>query len=55
MSTVVTATRELFGNPVLPSDTWAARNALLLALAVPALLVAVCVPLSLRRFRALSP
>lgn len=54
LSAVVTATRELFGNQVLPSDTWAAQNALFLALAVPALLVAVCVPLSLRRFRALS-
>lgn len=54
LSAVVSATRELFGNEVLPSDAWPAQNALLLALGVPALMVAVCVPLALRRFRALS-
>ena len=54
LSAVVTATRDLFGNPSLPSDTWPAQNALLLALVVPVLIIAVCAPLSVRRFRSLS-
>ncbi|MFE9243922.1 ABC transporter permease [Nocardiopsis sp. NPDC006938] len=54
LSAVVTATRELFGNEVLPSDTWPAQNALLLAVIVPAALLAVSVPLALRRFRGLA-
>ncbi|WP_017583197.1 ABC transporter permease [Nocardiopsis valliformis] len=54
LSAVVTATRDLFGNPSLPSDAWPAENALVLAVAIPLLLIAVCVPLSLRRFRSLS-
>jgi ABC transporter DrrB family efflux protein len=54
LSAVVTATRDLFGNPALPSDAWPAENALLLALVVPVLIIAVCAPLSVRRFRLLS-
>ncbi|MES0836096.1 MULTISPECIES: ABC transporter permease [Nocardiopsidaceae] len=54
LSAVVTATRDLFGNPSLPSDAWPSENALLLALAVPVLAVAVAAPLAVRRFRRLS-
>lgn len=54
LSAVVTATRDLFGNPALPSDAWPAENALLLALLVPTAAIAVCVPLAVRRFRRLS-
>lgn len=54
LSAVVTTTRDLFGNPSLPSDAWPAENALFLALLVPVLIIAVCVPLSVRRFRSLS-
>lgn len=54
LSAVVTATRGLFGNETLPSDAWPAENALALALIVPAVILVVCVPASLRRFRALS-
>lgn len=54
LSAVVTATRDLFGNESLPSDAWPAENALFLALLVPALIIAVCVPLAVHRFRRLS-
>jgi ABC-2 type transport system permease protein len=54
LSAVVTATRDLFGNPSLHSDAWPSENALLLALAVPVLAVAVAAPLAVRRFRRLS-
>ncbi|MFY7068374.1 ABC transporter permease [Nocardiopsis changdeensis] len=54
LSAVVSALRELFGNADVPSDSWPADHAGLLAVAIPAALLVLCVPLSLRRFRALS-
>ncbi|OOC53490.1 MULTISPECIES: ABC transporter permease [Nocardiopsis] len=54
LSAVVTATRDLFGNPSPPSDAWPAENALLLAVAVPVALMALVTPLAVRRFRRLS-
>lgn len=54
LSAVVTATRDLFGNQSLPSDAWPAENALFLALIVPTVVIVVCVPLAVRRFRRLS-
>lgn len=54
LSAVVTATRELFGNPALPSDAWPAEHALGLAVAIPVALVVVVTPLAVRRFRGLS-
>jgi ABC-type polysaccharide/polyol phosphate export permease len=54
LSAVVTATRDLFGNPALPSDAWPAQHALALAVAVPVALVLVTAPLAVRRFRALD-
>lgn len=54
MSSVVSATRELLGNPSLPSDSWPAENALFLALLIPTVAILVCVPLAVRRFRRLS-
>lgn len=54
MSATVAATRELFGNPTWGADTWMADNALALAVAWPLALLAVFVPLALRRYRALG-
>ncbi|SDQ57975.1 ABC transporter permease [Thermostaphylospora chromogena] len=54
LSATATAVRDLFGNPGWGEGTWATRNALLLAIAWPVLLVAVFFPLSVRRYRRLS-
>jgi ABC-2 type transport system permease protein len=54
LSATVTASRELFGNPGFGGDSWSSQNALLLAVAWPSLLVAVFLPLSVRRYRRLS-
>ena len=54
LSAVVTSTRDLFGNPSLPSDAWPAENALLLAVAVPLAVVVAVTPLAVRRFQRLS-
>jgi ABC-2 type transport system permease protein len=54
LSATVGAARELFGNPGWAGQSWVARNATLLAIAWPLLLVAVFLPLSVRRFRRLG-
>lgn len=54
LSATVSATRALFGNPGLTGGSWAAEHALALAVAWPVLLIAVFLPLSVRRFRQLS-
>ncbi|MFL1380383.1 MULTISPECIES: ABC transporter permease [unclassified Nocardiopsis] len=54
LSAVVSTLRELFGNPGVPADSWPADHAGLLAVAIPSALLVLCVPLALRRFRALS-
>lgn len=54
LSAVVSTLRDLFGNPGVPADSWPAEHAGLLAVAVPALLLLLCVPLAVRRFRSLS-
>ena len=54
ISATVDATRELFGAPGTGGDTWAAEHAMLLAVLWPVLLVAVFLPLSVRRYRRLS-
>jgi hypothetical protein len=54
LSATVTATRELFGNPVAAGDSWPAENAPLLAVVWPIVLVAIFVPLAVRRYGALS-
>ena len=54
LSATVTATRELFGNPGLGGGSWVAEHALPMALAWPAVLVAVFLPLSVRQYRRLS-
>jgi ABC-2 type transport system permease protein len=54
LSATVAACRELFGNPGLGGDSWAAQNALLLAVVWPLVIIAVFLPLSVRKYRRLD-
>jgi ABC-2 type transport system permease protein len=54
LSATVAAIRELFGNPGVGGDSWAADHALLLAVAWPVALTALFAPLALRRYQRLS-
>ncbi|GAA3488838.1 ABC transporter permease [Streptomyces cremeus] len=54
VSSTVTATRELFGNPVASGGSWVEENALLMAVVWPLLVTALFLPLAVRRFRGLS-
>jgi ABC-2 type transport system permease protein len=56
LSATVGATRQLFGNtpPGLVGESWAAQNALLLAVVWPVLIVAVFLPLAVRRYNAVT-
>jgi ABC transporter DrrB family efflux protein len=54
LSATATATRELFGNPGWGGVSWADQHALLLAVAWPLLIVAVFLPLTVRRWQRLS-
>lgn len=55
MSAAAGAVRELFGNPTWTSgSTWPSDNPVLLATLWPLVILAVCVPLAIRRFTALS-
>ncbi|MFG2000781.1 ABC transporter permease [Spirillospora sp. NPDC048911] len=55
MSATATATRDLFGNPGLTSTgSWAGEHSLLLAVLWPLVIIAVFLPLSVRRYRRLS-
>jgi len=54
LTATAAAARDLFGNPGWDSGTWMSDNALLMAVVWPLVIVAVFLPLSTRRFRALS-
>ncbi|MEV4753550.1 ABC transporter permease [Micromonospora sp. NPDC049559] len=54
LSATTAAARELFGNPGLGGDSWAAQHPLLLAVAWPVALIAVFAPLAVRRYHHLS-
>jgi ABC-2 type transport system permease protein len=54
LSATVAAGRELFGNPGTGGDSWVAQHPLLLAVAWPALLIAIFAPLAVRRYQRLS-
>lgn len=54
LSATVDAARLLFGNPMRDDGSWAAEHSVFLATAWPLLMLAVFVPLSVRRYRALS-
>jgi ABC-2 type transport system permease protein len=54
MSATIAATRDLFGNPSWGASSWVDANALALAVIWPAVLLAVFIPLTLKRYRDLS-
>lgn len=54
MSAAAGAVRELFGNPAWPGDSWAAQHPEPLAVLWPLALLAVFVPLALRRYSRLG-
>lgn len=55
LSATVTATRELFGNPgVGQNGSWPTEHPMLMAIVWPVVLIAVFLPLSVRRYRRLS-
>lgn len=54
LSATAAATRELFGNPGWGGDSWAAQNALLMALVWPLVILAIFFPLSVRRYQRLG-
>ena len=54
VSSVVSATRELFGNPGVGGDSWVAQNPVLMAVLWPLAILLVCVPLALYRFKKAS-
>jgi len=54
LTSTIYATRGLFGNPGADGASFVAQNAQILAVAWPVLLVAIFLPLSVRRYRRLS-
>jgi ABC-2 type transport system permease protein len=54
LSAAVAATRELFGNPGWSGESWIAQHSGLMAVVWPLVLLAVFVPLSVRRYRLLD-
>ncbi|NKY98017.1 ABC transporter permease [Nocardiopsis alborubida] len=54
MSASATAVRDLFGNPGAAGTSWAAENALFLAVLWPLVLLAVACPMAAARFRGLG-
>lgn len=54
LSATASAARELLGNPGWQGDTWLSQHASVLALAWPVLLIAIFLPLAVRRYRRLS-
>jgi ABC transporter DrrB family efflux protein len=54
ISSTAAAVRDLFGNPGVGGDSWIAEHALEMAVVWPLVLVAVFLPLTVRRFQRLS-
>lgn len=54
LSSTVTATRELFGNPGTAADSWITENAILMAVVWPLVLIAIFAPLAVHRYRSMS-
>lgn len=50
LSATAAATRELFGNPGWGGESWIAQHYVLMAIAWPALIIAIFFPLSVRRY-----
>lgn len=54
LSSTASATRELWGNPGVASGSWVEDNAMMLSVVWPLVLIAIFLPLSVRKYRALS-
>jgi ABC-2 type transport system permease protein len=54
LSATVAACRELFGNPGMGGDSWPAQHAIPLAVLWPVVIVAVFLPLAVRRYHRLD-
>nr|WP_319993779.1 ABC transporter permease [Micromonospora sp. DR5-3] len=54
LSATVAAARELFGNPGIGGESWAAQHPLVLAVGWPVLLIVLVAPLAVRRYQRLS-
>ena len=54
LSSTITATRILFGNPGVPSDGWLNEHAIGMAVVWPVVITAVTLPLAVRAYRNLS-
>nr|WP_026129011.1 ABC transporter permease [Nocardiopsis prasina] len=54
LSATVLACRALFGNTTVVGESWVAQNAVLMAVVWPLVLMAVFVPLAMRRYRKLG-
>lgn len=54
LSSTVSATRELFGNPGWGGESWIAQHGLVMAVVWPLVLLVIFVPLSVRKFQALG-
>jgi ABC-2 type transport system permease protein len=54
ISATASAIRESFFNPGWQGETWIAQNASLMAILWPLLLIAIFLPLSIRKYRKLS-
>ena len=54
LSSTITATRELFGNPGVESSGWLAEHAVLMAIVWPLVITALTLPLAVRAYQRLS-
>ncbi|WP_435842661.1 ABC transporter permease [Streptomyces fradiae] len=54
LSSTASAARALFGNEVASDGSWIQEHALLMSVVWPLVITAVCLPLAVRRYRALS-
>ncbi len=54
ISSTITATRILFGNPGVPTSGWPAEHAIQLAILWPLVITAITLPLAIRAFQRLS-
>jgi len=54
LSSTITATRLLFGNPGVTSDGWLTDHAILMAVVWPVVITAITLPLAVRSYRNLS-
>jgi ABC-2 type transport system permease protein len=54
LSSTITATRKLFGNPGVEQSGWLADNAILLAVVLPLVIMALALPIAVRAYQRLS-